>query len=100
MKNSTNDIHINQPLDNCYIDKGDLIEVYCKDGEKYIGEIIDIGIRIQNGSDFDGIHPCITIGILPKYDDGKYDDLAMFWVENLKEIKVLRLGDGNEQKTN
>lgn len=92
MKNSANTVHINQPLNNCFINKGDLIEVHCEDNTKYTGEILDIGIRIQNGSDFDGIHPCITIGLLPKYENNTYDDMAMFWVENLKDIKVLRLG--------
>ena len=85
-------IHCNQDKKNCYINKGDLIEITTKEEKDNItGEVIDIGVRIQNGTEYDGIHPCITIGILPKNENG-YSDLAMFWTENLVEIKVLRLG--------
>lgn len=89
MKVQSNWIHSNQDKENCYIDIGDLIEITTKE-DVYKGEIIDIGLRIQNGTEYDGIHPCITIGMLPK-DKNKYDDLAMFWIENIINIKVLRL---------
>ena len=85
-------IHRNQDKENCYLDKGDLIEIIPKSENKtYIGEITDIGVRIQNGTEYDGIHPCIIIGILPKEED-VYSDQAMFWLENIAELKVLRLG--------
>lgn len=85
-------IHRNQDKQNCYIDKGDLIEITPKfESKTYVGEVIDIGVRVQNGTEHDGIHPCITIGILPKEKDG-YSDEAMFWTETITELKVLRLG--------
>ncbi len=85
-------IHCNQDRENCYIDKGDLIEIKPKfENKTYVGEIIDIGVRIQNGTEYDGIHSCITIGLLPKDENG-YSDLVMFWVETIAELKVLRLG--------
>lgn len=89
-------IHHNPDIKNCYIDQGDLVQIKLKDNVKdknkiYIGEIIDIGLRIQNGTKHDGIHPCITIGILPKNENG-YNDLAMFWVDDISLLKVLRLG--------
>lgn len=88
-----NYIHCNQDKENCYIDIGDLIEITTKEDTNnvYKGEIIDFGLRIQVETEYDGIHPCITIGILPKIEN-EYSDLAMFWIENIVNIKVLRLG--------
>lgn len=88
-----NQIHCNQDKENCYIDIGDLIEITTKEDVNniYNGEVIDFGLRIQNKTEYDGIHPCITIGILPRVKDG-YSDLIMFWTENIVNIKVLRLG--------
>lgn len=86
-----NRIHCNQDKKNCYIDIGDLIEITTKEKNNvYKGEIIDFGLRIQTETEYDGIHPCITIGILPKIKN-EYSDLAMFWIENIVNIKVLRL---------
>lgn len=88
-----NRIHCNQDKENCYIDIGDLIEITTKEDVNniYKGEVMDFGLRIQNGTEYDGIHPCITLGILPKDKNG-YSDLAMFWTENIVKIQVLRLG--------
>ena len=84
-----NQIHCNQDKENCYIDIGDLIEITTKEDANniYKGEVIDFGLRIQNGTEYDGIHPCITIGL-----KNGYSDFKMFWTENIVNIKVLRLG--------
>lgn len=86
-------IHCNQDKKNCYIDKGDLIEVTTKEDKNniYKGEVLDFGLRIQNGTEYDGMHPCITIGILPKDKNG-YSNLVMLWTENIAKINVLRFG--------
>lgn len=87
-------IHCNQDKENCYIEKGDLVEVKLKKHDTvFVGELFDIGIRIQNGTEYDGIHAYVTIGILP-ISEGSYSDLVMVWIENIEEIKVLRLGSG------
>lgn len=98
MTSQANRIHMNQDPLNCYLDRGDLIEIHCKDGI-YTGEIIDFSLRIQNGSNYDGLHPCITVGVLPNEEqedeflhESKYIDMGMFWIENIDTIKVLRLG--------
>ena len=95
-------IHKNQDKLNCFLDVGDLIEIhYSSDActvDVYTGEIIDIGIRVQTGTDHDGLHPFITIGILPDehtskeyLHDAKYVDMGMFWIEDIQHINVLRL---------
>jgi len=92
-------IHKNQDKLNCYLDVGDLIEIHHPKGI-YTGEIIDIGLRVQTGTNHDGLHPCITIGILPDehtpkeyLHDDKYVDMGMFWIEDIQHINVLRLGE-------
>lgn len=98
MTKQYNRIHSNQDKRNCYLDKGDLIEIHDSEGI-YTGEITDIGLRVQNDSEHDGLHPCITIGILPTEEqpkeflhESRYVDMGMFWIENINDIKVLRLG--------
>ena len=92
-------IHKNQDKLNCFLDVGDLIEIHQPRGV-YTGEIIDIVLRVQTGTDHDGLHPGITIGILPDENtpkehlhDAKYVDMGMFWIEDIQHINVLRLGE-------
>lgn len=92
-----NRIHDNQPLDNCYVDIGDLVEITTKEKQDnvYQGEILDFGLRIQSNTEYDGFHPCITIGVFPKDEQG-YDALVMLWIENIYNIRALRLGKNKE----
>lgn len=104
MDNQTKRIHKNQDKLNCFLDVGDLIEIHHYSDaytfDVYTGEIIDLGLRVQTGTDHDGLHPCITIGILPDehtpkeyLHDDKYVDMGMFWIEDIQHINVLRLGE-------
>jgi hypothetical protein len=87
-------IRRNQDKENCYIDVGDLIEIRTQKNKVYRGEITDIGVRIQNGTEDDGIHPFVEIGILPRLKElsNLYSDYIMIWVDYIANIKVLRLG--------
>lgn len=106
--------YCNQDKENSYPDIGDfigdLVEIITKEDRNnvYTGEIIDFGLypspcgsestcnwdvclRIQLGTEYDGIHPFITIGFLPKIEN-RYSNMEMFWIESIVNIKVLRLG--------
>lgn len=91
--NKTNRIHQSQDKTNCFFGVGDEIELTLKDNitcdkKTYRGKILDIDLRLQTGTKYDGIHPCITV-LVGKGEKGNYTE--MFWLENIANIKVLKL---------
>lgn len=85
-------IHQNQDKENCYFGIGDEVEIILKDRVKddekvFKGIISTIDMRLQTGTEHDGIHPCIVLA-----DTADINMVVgMFWLENIEKIKILQL---------
>lgn len=84
------EVHANQSHDNCFIDSGDIVKIFLKDGKEYTAEVSEIGIRVQHDKDYDGVRSYISV--TPIVNEGEPNmPFIMLCLDDIQNIEIVKL---------